>query len=225
MIRAAIFDRDGVLTYFDTEGAAAFYGALLPLTVEELGKRWQMWGMQVGFPTTMEEEETFFSGFWTALGQEYALDPGDIARLIDRPYTDFVVAYSDAAPMLAALKDRGLRVGVLSNFSLFSLEASLIAAGLAPYVDVAHAATIRGHAKPHHAAYESIAYALDVLPQDCFFVDDEEPCVTGAEEVGMLAFRLDRTRQSNAPAQQLLANLEDVETLLDFIGLHGQKAQ
>jgi hypothetical protein len=44
-----------------------------------------MWGQLVGFPTSAEEEEVFFTGFWTALGQEYHLDPTAIAQLIDRP--------------------------------------------------------------------------------------------------------------------------------------------
>lgn len=213
-IRAAIFDRDGVLTYFDTAGAAEFYGAYFPLSVEEIGMRWQMWGRQVGFPTSAAEEEAFFTGFWTALGQEYALDPGHIAQVIDRPYTDFVLAYADALPLLKALKARGLRIGVLSNFSLFSLDASLAATGLAPFVDVAHAATIRGQAKPQPDAYLDIAQALGAAPGGCLYVDDEMPCVQGADAVGMRAVWLDRTGKQTDLSRSVLAGLGDVEALL-----------
>lgn len=225
MIQTAIFDRDGVLTYFNVELAQEFYGSILPIDVYELGKRWQMWGMQIGFPTSAAEEEAFFSGFWTGLGQEYELDPGDIARLIDRSYTDFVTAYADAQPMLAALKAQGFAIGVLSNFSLFSLDASLTATGLAPYVDVAHAATIRGAAKPDPAAYQQIAAALGTTPDRCVFIDDEEPCVTGAAQAGMVALHLDRAQGETRWDAHMLADLSDVAGLLEFLRVRGQIAQ
>ncbi|MEX1021227.1 MAG: HAD family hydrolase, partial [Litorilinea sp.] len=186
-------------------------------------------------------EESFFASFWTALGQEYNLDPTHIARLIDRPYTDFVLAYPDAAPLLAALRAHGVRIGVLSNFSLFSLDESLASTGLAAYVDVAHAATIRGHAKPQDAAYLSIAQALAVSPAACLFIDDEMPCVAGAAATGMRAIWLDRTRVQTsgttdsvahsptdfqtAWADGVLADLVEVDALLEAIGRGGKKAQ
>lgn len=44
-----------------------------------------------------------------------------------------------------------------------------------------------GVVKPHPAMYETIAAKLEVLPEECVFVDDREVFTTGAKEVGMHA--------------------------------------
>jgi putative hydrolase of the HAD superfamily len=205
--RAVIFDRDGVLTYFDVEGAQAFFQPLLPFSIFELAKRWQQWGAQVGFPTTDAEEEQFFAGFWQTLRDENKLDDEQYHTLVGCRYTDFMRSYADAREVLLQLRRAGVRIGVLSNFSLASLEASLEAVGLADCVDVACAATVIGYAKPEPQAYRHVAHLLDVVPEACLFFDDEAPCVEGAREVGMKAYVVDRTRRQDDRANGIIHNL------------------
>ena len=155
-IQAIIFDRDGVLTDFDLEQAAAYFSPLLPLSLEEMSLRWEAWGQQVGFPSTIAEERVFFGGFWAALGREFHLSDDELAQLYVFDYTTCIGAFSDARPALLLAKAEGLKVGVLSNFSLASLAASLVAAGLADLVDVACAATVIGVAKPEPSSYLTV---------------------------------------------------------------------
>jgi HAD superfamily hydrolase (TIGR01509 family) len=189
---AVILDRDGVLTYFDVEKAQNFFQPLVPLSLMELAQRWQRWGKAVGFPSTIEQEQNFFAGFWQHLRQEYELAEAEYHTLVSCRYTDFMQCYAEVPEVLAELKVQGIAVGVLSNFSLATLEASLEAVGVRQWIDVACAATVIGYAKPQAEAYLHVANLLQVSPAACLFFDDEAPCVAGAATVGMNAFLVDR---------------------------------
>jgi putative hydrolase of the HAD superfamily len=208
--QAVIFDRDGVLTYFDVARAQAFFQPLLPFSIFELAQRWQMWGSEVGFPATVEQERTFFAGFWEKLRHECNLSHEQYHALDACNYTDFIQAFPEVVEVLKVLKDRGIAIGVLSNFSLASLEASLAAVGILEWVDVTCAATVIGYAKPKPEAYLHVARLLGTPPASCLFFDDEAPCVAGAQECGMAAYLVDRKRQNDDLSNHVLHNLTGV---------------
>lgn len=212
--RAVIFDRDGVLTFFDVEKAVAFFQPLVPFSLFELAGRWQKWGQKVGFPSNLAEEQAFFHSFWQALQEECNLTEAQYLALDGCNYTDYMGAYPDAIAVLRTLKERDIPVGVLSNFSLASLDASLEAVGLRQWVDVACAAMVIGYAKPQAEAYLHVAKELGVAAEDCLLIDDELPCVEGARLVGMNSYLLDRKRQESDPTALVLHNLYSVYDLL-----------
>ena len=211
---AVILDRDGVLADFDMEAAARFFTPRLPLSLWEISDRWEAWGARVGFPRSLEEEAEFFHGFWNSLCDELQVDPAIRADLHGFDYTRCMVAYPDVRPALVAARRMGVRIGVLSTFSLASLDVSLAATGLDDLVDVACAATVIGAAKPDPMAYRIAAERLGVPPAACLFLDDEEACVAGARTVGMAAYRVDRSRQTHAPDQGIVADLTILPDLL-----------
>lgn len=213
-IRAVIFDRDGVLANFDLETAARFFTPRMPLSLWEIMGRWEAWGAQVGFPRSTAQEARFFRGFWDALCDELGLSENIRADLQGFDYTRCMVAFDDVRPALLAARAAGLRIGVLSNFSLASLEASLAAIGIGDLVDAACAAMVIGASKPDPPAYRITAARLGVDPEHCLFLDDEEVCVAGARAVGMRAYRVDRTRQSHALDQGVVADLLALPDLL-----------
>ena len=213
-IRAVIFDRDGVLTSFDLEMAAAFFQPLLPIKFDELFQRWQQWGKTVGFPRNVAEEEIFWHGFWNWLSDDLALAATVRSQLLRFDYTSVIHPFPDAKPALIESRQRGLRVGVLSNFSLASLDASLIAAGLAEFVHVACAAMAIGAAKPQPASYLSVTNALGVNPSECLLFDDEPPCVKGAQALGIHAYLVDRRLQNHALPQGIVGDLSALPTIL-----------
>lgn len=213
-IRAVIFDRDGVLTYFDIEGAIDFFTPILPLSMQELAERWQKWGQQVGFPCTVEEEKSFFKGLWDNLSDEFALSDTKRRLLHDFDYTSLIRPYPDAKAMLVKAKEQNLLVGVLSNFSLASLEHSLSAAGLADWVDIAYSSTMIGAVKPDPNAYLTITNALSVAPEECLFFDDERPCFEGGQAVGMNAYFVDRTRSQHLIPDNVVSDLSALPAIL-----------
>ena len=218
-IQAVVFDRDGVLTYFDTEAAAAYYHPLLPISIYELAVEWQKWGAKNGFPSSVAEEQHFFLRFWTYIGDQYALPSAHTEKLKTSRYIDYVRPFPDARPALIEAKERGLQTAVLSNFTLASLEESLIAAGLYDLVDLACASTVIGAAKPEPDAYLIVSSTLGVRPEQCLFFDDEEECVTGGSSVGMHAYLVDRRRHLPIGETKSVQDLGAVGSILDAYGV------
>ena len=217
VIRAVVFDRDGVLTYFDIAAATDYLRRTPPLTPYDLLQQWEIHGREYGFPTSLAMELEFFRTYWTRVFTTYAIQPSMQAALYAMHYTDYVRAFPDALSTLAHLHAAGLRIGVLSNFSLASLDDSLASAGLGAWIDATAAATVIGAAKPAAAAYHAILDRLGVAATETLFFDDEPVCVAGAQQVGMHAFRVDRRRtQCDLPAQ-VVASLADAPAAIAWL--------
>lgn len=213
-VRAVIFDRDGVLTDFDLVAAERFFAPRVPLSIWEIFGRWEAMGQTQGFPTTLAAEQAFFTGFWNSLCDDLALPDTVRAELHAFDYATCLTVYPDVLPALAAGRAAHLRMGVLSNFALASLEHSLHRTGLAGWIDAACAATVIGAAKPAPEAYIMAATRLGVRPEECLFFDDELTCVEGARAVGMRAWHVDRRRTTHDLAAGTAADLSVLPRLL-----------
>jgi putative hydrolase of the HAD superfamily len=212
-------DRDGVLLYFDIETSIRFFEPRVPLSIWEISARWEAWGERHGFPRTMAEEEGFFASFWDSLCDELGLSDEVRSDLHNFDYTSCMLVYPDVLPALRMLREAKLRIGVLSNFALASLEKSLETAGLAEWIDVACAATVIGVSKPDRAAYMISAQRLGVAPDQCLFLDDEPPCVAGAAAIGMHAYLVDRSLPAHDIAAHKVSDLSALPALLSQFNL------
>lgn len=192
-VAAVIFDRDGVLTYFDTGAAAEYFRPLLPISIFALASRWQAAGAAYGTPRNLLEERAFFDRFWNALADEFQLDDAQRDKLVNVNYPRFIVPFPEVRATLVALRSSNLRLGVLSNFSLASLDHSLVSVGLGEFFDVVCAAPVIGVSKPDVQAYRIAVEALQVPAEQCLFFDDEVECVEGARRAGLNAFLVDRS--------------------------------
>lgn len=211
---AIIFDRDGVLADFKIREAITFFEPILPFSLEVLNERWEEWGSEVGFPTTLTEEKVFFDTFWNSICDELSLPVKTRQALLQFDYAEYMEAFSDARMAMQYARESGLKVGVLSNFSLASLEHSLQSMGLLDWVDSACAATVIGAAKPAPEAYLTVCKRLDVHPEKCLFLDDEVICVEGARDVGMIAYQIDRQQGQHDFDRGVLGNLSVIPEVL-----------
>jgi HAD superfamily hydrolase (TIGR01509 family) len=196
------------------EAATRFFSPRVPLSLGEIFERWEVMGHQQGFPRTVVEEKAFFVQFWDDLADELELSAAIRSDLHQFDYTTCLTVYPDVLPMLKAARAANLRIGVLSNFALASLEESLITTGLAMWIDVACAATVIGSRKPEAASYATAAARLDVAPAECLFFDDELPCVAGALACGMHAYHVDRTLSGHDLGAGKVADLSALPILL-----------
>jgi HAD superfamily hydrolase (TIGR01509 family) len=213
-IKAVIFDRDGVLTYFNLPTALAFFQPRLPLSLEEIAAKWRRRGQAVGFPRTVAEELAFFRDFWDAISDEFGLSAEIRQQLQQFEYTQCLRPFPDARSTLLDVRQRKLRTAVLSNFSLASLNASLAAVDLADLVEVACAAPVIGAAKPAAEAYLTVSHLLGVRPEECLFFDDEIIYVEGARVVGMHAYLVDRRLIRHAIATGTVRDLTALAQIL-----------
>jgi putative hydrolase of the HAD superfamily len=118
--------------------------------------------------------------------------------------------YEDAIPTLGALRDRGLKLGLLSN-SARDLDEFVGHHGLS--VDAVLSSRADGKTKPHETIFRRMLELLDVVAGDAVMVGDTiEDDVEGATAVGMRAVLVDREgrygeRDSIADLRALLALL------------------
>ena len=213
--KAVIFDRDGVLSRFDLEAAAAFFRPLIPLSIEALLETWLSWQRWHGLPRDLRQERALQRGFWRHLAGQLDL-PLHRRRQLERfDYTSVIRPFPEVRATLAALRRRGLRCGVFSNFSLASIDASLEAAGLADLIDVACAGPVVGAMKPEPAAYRIVMEALAVAPAECLLFDDERINVEAARALGIRAYWVDRSRTEDVPGAGVVCSLSGCLALLD----------
>ncbi|MDG4760236.1 HAD family hydrolase [Micromonospora sp. WMMD710] len=131
---------------------------------------------------------------------------------------------ADAVPVLAALRERGLRTGVISDCT-HELPAFLPQLAIAPLLDVRVFSVQVGQCKPAPALYLTACHRLGLAPGDCLYVGDGgSQELTGAERAGMTAVRLaapdlsdhmvfNADREWHGP---MLGTLRDVLDLIDI---------
>ena len=118
--------------------------------------------------------------------------------------------YDDALPTLAALRERGLRLGLLSN-SARDLDAFVVHHGLE--VDAVLTSGAHGKTKPHETIFRRMLELLDVPAGDALMVGDTiEDDVEGALAVGMQAVLVDR--EGRYPDRAGLGDLREVLALV-----------
>ena len=98
--------------------------------------------------------------------------------------------YEDTLPVLAALREHGLRIGLVSNTGR-DLKAFIEHHSLD--VDAAVSSGAHGKTKPHPAIFRSALEQLGASPEETAMVGDSpEDDVEGARALGMRAFLVDR---------------------------------
>jgi putative hydrolase of the HAD superfamily len=149
--------------------------------------------------------------WWRALVGA-ALGPGATSRTLDAVFEELFAHYArgeawrvfpDVAPALAALRDRGLALAVVSNFDA-RLPRLLADLGLATLVDGVFHSTAAGVAKPDPGIFADAVASLGVPPAAAVHVGDSpEEDVAGALVAGLAAVLVDRTRRRPAVAPEV----------------------
>ncbi len=131
---------------------------------------------------------------WLARRCGYQPSDAQLAKACaERTETEGVYARmvrDDAVATLCALRQRGLRVGVVSDCTheLPDLWPSL---PVAPLVDATVFSVLIGQRKPHPSLYLTVCEDLEVAPPDAIYVGDGGSNeLTGARAVGIPALRL-----------------------------------
>jgi putative hydrolase of the HAD superfamily len=115
-------------------------------------------------------------------------------------------AYPDSAPALVALRERGIKLVVVSNWD-WSLHERLAETGLTPLLDGALASAEVGAAKPDPAIFEAALRLTGTTPDQTWHVGDTPAAdVEGARAAGITPVLI--ARDGGAPgAVRSLAEL------------------
>ena len=121
--------------------------------------------------------------------------------------------FEDTLPVLADLRARGLKLGLVSNTGR-DLEAFVVHHRLD--VDAAVSSGVHGKTKPHPAIFEAVLELLGVSAGDAAMVGDSpDDDIAGARALGIKAFLVDREDRFPEVADRL----PDLRALPAALGL------
>jgi putative hydrolase of the HAD superfamily len=118
--------------------------------------------------------------------------------------------YEDALPTLDALRQRGLKLGLLSNTAR---DMNEFVAHHRLSVDAVLSSRAHGKTKPHETIFRRMLELLDVPPEAAVMVGDTvDDDVDGALAVGMKAVLVDR--EGRYPERESLCDLRGLVNLI-----------
>jgi putative hydrolase of the HAD superfamily len=181
------------------------------------------WGFEGGFDPT---EETSYQR--TVLIDQAAISELGIGPMPDsffRRLSELFLVVSnwhvfpDVLPALDALKERGLKIGAVSNW-VWQLPELLHSLELVSHFDFIAASARVGFEKPHPAIFEYALEQAGVAPGEAIHVGDHlDADVAGAQGVGIgpvLINRRGRYRPEDVPAGvPVIATLTELLPLVD----------
>lgn len=192
MLRAVIFDMDGVLIdsepfykqrrknflkqygiEFDDASAAGFIG----LTFRDILAHYFTWEEQA-------EATQAFIDYRNA-------HPPDFKRLLD----------AEAGELLAWLKEQGLKLAVASSSSIEAIKEVMAISGWGRYFDLLVSGNEFPRSKPDPAIYLATVKRLNISPEEVIVVEDSPHGITAAKNAGLkvivkedASFDLDRSK-------------------------------
>jgi len=111
--------------------------------------------------------------------------------------TETVALYPDVIPVLSELRERGLKLGIVSNASSFAEEV-IKDKGLASLVDFYVISYAVGYEKPHPKIFEEALRRAGTKPAETIHVGDSyEADVVGARNAGITPILVDREKSYN----------------------------
>jgi putative hydrolase of the HAD superfamily len=149
-------------------------------------------------------------------------DPTLVAELVDIERTflvDGVHLYEDSVPVMRAVRERGIRVAVVSNCS-HSTRPIVERLGLEDKADAVVLSFEVGVAKPDAGIYLTALERLRVAPDEAVFVDDQAAYCDGATAVGMASYLIQREGampdegRSDPEGRRVI---DDLRALLDLV--------
>ncbi len=155
-----------------------------------------------------------------------ALEAFTDALLETSIYTAKTLAPEPGMPeALAALKERGLKLGAFSNAFLGArhLQAILDVRGLGQYLDVTLASCEIGWRKPHPRVYEEGLRHLGARPEESVYVGDRiDADVIGPASIGMRTVLTHQYRQEHADGARIqpdavIRHLRDLPAAIEQI--------
>ncbi len=155
----------------------------------------------------------------------------EIAWMWYAPVTEHTTVAADVVPTLRLLRDRGLKLGMVSNTFIpgFVLDRHLALLGLLEFLPVRIYSSEVGYRKPHPRIFQLALEALGISPARAAFVGDiVKTDIVGARCLGMVTilrqpFANSRTHHV---ADHVIRNMTDLCQILPILGASaGQRAE
>ncbi|MGQ9641121.1 MAG: HAD family hydrolase [Candidatus Bathycorpusculaceae bacterium] len=118
-----------------------------------------------------------------------------LAKAIDREWWEYADTslYPDALAVLHKLRERKVKIGIITNTFKYDLEKVLSKLNLKGFFDIEVTIDVAGKAKPEKEIFIYALNKLGLKPAEALFVGDElEVDYEGALKAGLNALLIDR---------------------------------
>jgi HAD superfamily hydrolase (TIGR01549 family) len=167
-----------------------------------------------------------FSSFGEAFAgvfKEFGLQQEDDLMVFDlektwRAHIESARLFPDALPVLKALKQKGFRLGLVSNCQWFQTRELLQRLGLSEFFDGISFSFEVGSLKPEPKIFQDCLRQVNAFPNEAVMVGDSPTDVAGAVFAGMRGIFLDRSALKESPteATATVHSLKDLLKLLEL---------
>jgi epoxide hydrolase-like predicted phosphatase len=198
VIRAVVFDIGGVLEITPDLGVTQQWETRLGLPAGGLGERMRDAWAGGGIGTVTEHE------VHQAARERLGLDEAQLAAFLADLWREYLGTPNTELIAYARHLRPRYRTGIVSNSFVGAREREQAAYGFEDLVDEIVYSHEAGMSKPDPRIYALACARLDVRPQETVFVDDTEPCVAGARDVGLHAIHHQDNAQTIAEIERLL---------------------
>ncbi|HEX6453842.1 MAG TPA: HAD-IA family hydrolase [Trebonia sp.] len=137
----------------------------------------------------------------------------ELARADEQTLAADCGLYPDAVPFLHGLRDRGLKIALVSNCGA-DTRPLLTRLNLIQLADEAILSCEVGHPKPQPEIYLRALDALGVPAGEAVMIDDQPSYCAGAEAVGVRAIQVARNGASPDPRFRPVGSLLDILPIL-----------
>ncbi len=223
-ITTCIFDAYGTL--FDVAAAARMAAAepdhaILKNTWPQIAQDWRLKQLQYTWLRAIAGQHC---DFWqvTQDGLDWALENAKVSAPETRErllalYWE-LAAYPEVPEMLAALKQRGLNTGILSNGSPDMLDVAVKSAGLQELLDATLSVESVGVFKPHTSVYHMVGAHFRCAKEEVLFVSSNGWDVAGAAGYGFHTVWVNRAGEPQdrlyAAPHHILSDLTGIPDLV-----------
>jgi len=209
---AYVFDAYGTL--FDVHAAIGRHRPQAGPEAERFSDIWRTKQLEYTWTLTLAGQ---YLDFWTlterALDHAFARVPSVDRALRPKLLAAYLAldAFPDAQTALAALKERKIRTGILSNGTPAMLHAAVEASGIAELLDAVLSVDALRLYKPRSEVYALVTDRFGLPPEDVVFVSSNRWDVMGAASFGFRPVWINRARMpeeyEDQPAVQILPDL------------------
>jgi putative hydrolase of the HAD superfamily len=141
----------------------------------------------------------------------------EIARTFYSFFQQHVTALPDARRVLPVLRNRSLKMGILTDLATGMPDETIKEDALSLNCPVNCFLTSAevGFRKPNVTGYQKMASELSVSPSECIFIGDEQKDIMGANNCGMISILIDRNEtQAKYGQTYTLNSLDKILSLL-----------
>lgn len=211
---AVLFDLDGTLLDNHASFARAFdvMKMLFPETFAQK-QALDLEGMIELRRTHETDPEAFLGEYCEKTGWVLERSPQAFYSFWSSIYLDYPVLYPESLPLLRYLKDKGYKLGIVTNGNTVSQSRKLRACGVDELVKVSLISESVGVAKPDPAIYRMALDQLGAKVEESLYVgNNPDTDILGAGNIGMDSFYILGRPQTQKPTYS--GNLKDLFNLL-----------